>query len=153
MFSQLQLSSLQISVPTALTSALDTRTSQDARPLDPRAASRRWDTDKPVEDSPDWLAGRGTRKPFAYYFGDDDKGRKNRAMLANIKCLHHKSRNRQQTNVGICANYVAGGRCADPACKLAHFLVRHATRAASGNSGKGEKLCQQIEAAFASIYS
>lgn len=143
MFSQLQLFNLQVILPTTLTSILSATNKPPISRGAPGAndggasgaggangAVQRWHTDKLPEDSLDWLAGQGNRKNFAFYFGDDEKGRKNRAALANIKCLHHKSRGLQRSMVGICADYVAGGRCSNANCKLAHFLVRHATRMA-----------------------
>ena len=155
--SQLQLSSLQISVPTALTSALEKRsnkqTTPDAGPHAPRGSPGVL-TIKPPDDSPNWLAGQGNRKNFDFYFGDNDKGRKNRAILENIKCVHHKPRGRSKYLVGICADYVAGGRCPNgKLCKLSHFLVRYSKRFAGGDHNKANKLCKQVEAAFASINS
>jgi hypothetical protein len=148
MFYQLQLSNLQISVPEALTSALDKRTSPNPGSRDEE--KRSWYVTKPADDSPMWLAGTDGRKSFSIYFGKTDAGRKNRAALANIKCKHHRS-GCSNHQAGICADYLAGGSCTKSNCKLTHFLVRGAKQLTMGSDVNAKGLVQKLESFFAHL--
>ena len=112
-----------------------------------------WHSIKPSDDSPDWLADQDGRKPFSFYFGPHERGRKNRAALAHIKCKHHQFLGpRGRTQAGICADYIADGRC-KPNCSLTHFLAGKAEKYAGGSPERGRHLAKSVGAALASIYS
>jgi hypothetical protein len=157
MFSQVQLSNLQISVPTALTSALDKISNAGPRGTRPQddddQRTPTWHVTKPMDDSPEWLANIQGRKSFNFYFGQNDKGNKNRAALANIRCKHHTSGRRSNRLLGICPEYVAGGACAKPDCKLVHFLKRRARQLAHNSNPRAKELIQELNAFFTHLYS
>ena len=98
-----------------------------------------------------WCAPEDKENPMGFYFGSDEKGKKNTAAIEEITLRHHRKNQNGKSykQTALCIPFAIG-----KSCKNGRKCPKnHRTRQMILDLKGGEALCEKIDKVFEDIYA